>query len=107
MAHDHRPTADSPHDVAHVGPSLPDGSRPVIRHKTDGTDQIGMLVPMKDGQTLPPGAELVCTEPLEGDLVKMTSLHGGGEHKGPAKAATPAYRTGYEAIFGKKTVGQA
>ncbi len=96
-----------PIDVAHVGPVMPDGTAPYLRHKPDGTDEVGVFLPLKDGQALPPGREVLCIEPLEGDLHKVTSLYGAKELSGPAQVATPAYRSGYDRIFGKAEVGLA
>jgi hypothetical protein len=69
---------------------------------------VGVLQPMREGQPLPPECELVQVDTASGDvdgwfdsetLFKNTS--------GPPQVATPAYRDGYDRIFGKQKVGLA
>ena len=72
--------------------------------RQDGSVQIGTFHEMRDGQPLPEGAELVQVDYHPGDeWHNSETLY----KQGPAQVATPAYREGYERIFGKKEVGIA
>jgi hypothetical protein len=55
-----------------------------------------------DGESLPEDSFLV--EQIEGNRYRYTKV----EHQGPVRVATPAYRDGWDRIFGnKQVVGQA
>ena len=56
----------------------------------------------KDGQALLPGQVLYHIDPT-GKVVSAIRASG----TGPAKVSTPAYRQGWDRIFGNPTVGQA
>lgn len=87
------------------------------RHHSDHSVENGYFSEAKDGKPIPPGAELVNIGPSNKTGWRPgESIYGGRENPdtrraasdGPAQVATPAYRDGYDRIFGKKaTVGQA
>src|SRR5580692_6001817 len=97
-------------DVMSVGPNL-GGICPFVRHHADHTIETGMARIAGPGE--PPSSEnsLFLTH-QEGGLFKVQPMVRGGSDtgttKGPAKVSTPAFREGWDNIFGKKTpVGQA
>lgn len=100
-------------DVVQMGPDLGDGSRPFVRHTEDHQVQAGVMRPVVEGKPLAGDGDLVQLEasetPGEYRATTMATIKGGQvtEHKGPAKVASPAYRDGWDALFGHKTVGQA
>jgi len=72
--------------------------------RQDGKLSVGTFVEVKEGQPIPEGYELIRVG-AEGEdgWRDVTSIYG-GERSGPAQVATPAYREGYDRIFGKKPV---
>lgn len=99
----------------YLGPEIsPDGTRVGLHREGDN------VVPMRfrpalDGETAPPGADLV----MLGDSCgcgtwrKATTIYTGRAGtskgtKGPTQVATDTYRSNYDTIFGKKMpVGDA
>lgn len=96
-------------DVLKLGPEMADGRRPFIRHGADHSIRAGVASPIQDGASIPQGVDVVALEHLEGDEYKVTPmLEQSSTRKGPAKVSSQAYRSGWEALFGKKNpVGQA
>jgi hypothetical protein len=105
-----------------LGPELEGGRRLAFRRTDDGVS-VGTLGPTKDGQPLPTGAELVQItnehDPEGWHDMKVLYKHEADAetyvpgvpqkepHSGPPQVATPAYRAGYDRIFGKQKVGLA
>jgi len=88
------------------GPSLPGGARMCLHHGTDHTIRTGVMKPMEDGK------------PIEEDAVLLEQREGTGLYnvvgsvsdlkKGPSKVNSPAFRNGWDRVFGKPaTVGKA
>lgn len=113
---DDKKAGHEPADIVKVGPDLGEGVRPFVRQKGEEV-AAGVLCPMREGQPLN-GADVVALHPTgEPDAFRVETLYAGGkaaapapagESKGPAKVTTPAYRQGWDALFGKKpTVGVA
>jgi hypothetical protein len=72
--------------------------------RQDGSVQFGTFDEMREGQPIPKGAELVQVDyHPENEWHNSETLY----RNGPAQVATPAYREGYDRIFGKKEVGLA
>jgi hypothetical protein len=97
-------------DELMAGPELPGGARPYIRHTADHKITSGIMRPVKEGEMLYDGAFQL--EHKEGPIFKVSDVFDSKAsapvNKGPAKVATPAYRSNYDNIFGKKTAtGQA
>jgi len=65
----------------------------------DGHESLGMLVPVPEGTPVPPGIELVISERVDGSTLKLTTVY---KAKGPARVATPRYRSNYDAVFKPK-----
>ena len=66
--------------------------------RADG--RVGELTPTQEGQPLQPGEELVQVFASEEQgTVRLRTLY---KHGGPSRASTPAYRDGYDAVFGRK-----
>lgn len=98
---------DAPKDQVTLGPIVgPGGARAVARQR-DNRLEIGMVRPLREGQPIPEGVELIRVDNPDctcGGWQDVETLRGGG----PAQVATPAYRDGYDRIFGGKTkVGSA
>ncbi len=97
-------------DVVHLGPELEDGGHPYVRHHPDGSVRGGVLRLAAEGMPLYDGA-LQLRHRGPGPIFNVTNEYkrevAQPECPGPAKVATPAYRTGWDNIFGNRTVGQA
>jgi hypothetical protein len=90
-------------DVARVLATSPDGHKVVMRER-DGELSIGALCPhVEEGKPLAPGREYVHLEPREDGAFDVESLYGGD---GPAQVATESYRSGWDAIWGKKPASE-
>ena len=68
---------------------------PAIKINDAGEPELGSVHPLKDGQPLTPGAELVMMH--EDGRLRVTELG----HQGPAQVATKPYRDGWERTFDK------
>jgi hypothetical protein len=97
--------------VAQVGPD----AHLFVRHKEGCGREVGVLRPVKEGEPLTSG-NVFRLEAKEGDPgvyrvrddVAIPNPGGSGSSgKGHSGAATDAYRSGWEGIFGKPTVGEA
>jgi hypothetical protein len=92
-------------DFLTLGPELSNGLRPFVRHTADHEMMVGVSRIVEDGKPIPEG----------GTLLNLTALDDQGtysvetmyESKGPAKVNSPRYKQGWDAIFGKTTVGSA
>jgi hypothetical protein len=86
-------------DEVRFGPSVGPNSRIAVRRNEDGEEPV-IVHRAVDGAPLPPDVEIlnVNGECRDG-WHTVTSLG----RTGPAQVATPAYREGYDRIFGKKT----
>jgi hypothetical protein len=62
---------------------------------------------VKDGQPIPEGAELIQVGAEDGEGWRDVTTVYKSERSGPAQVATPAYREGYDRIFGKQKMGLA
>jgi len=108
-----------PKDQIQIGPEVSPGRRIAVRRRGDEVT-VGTFGGMKEGRPIPEGAELVRVDPtchdgwhdatvlyshsaLEPEPEEVEETHGSG----PAQVATPAYREGYDRIFGKQKVGLA
>lgn len=74
----------------------------IVRRTRNGEEKIGCLAKTKDGVPIDPDKSYVHLEPREGEpnRYNVKTLYEG--KKGPARAATPSYREGWDNIFGKK-----
>lgn len=89
-------------DVLTAGPVQEDGTQPYIR-LTNNHIETGTLTIMQDGQAAPPDATLVSLKRRDDGRYDVQELH----RTGPAKVSSDAFRSGWDRIFGNKTVGQA
>lgn len=87
---------DSEYPIA-IGPEVK-GGQIVHRQREDGSCQAGVLMPLSEGRPMLPGAELVDIN-KRGDRYTMRTVWRNG---GPAQVASPAYREGWDRIFGKE-----
>lgn len=93
-------------DQVRIGGEIGPNTRLVERRKGERIAQ-GTLTPVIDGRPIPEGAELVRLTPGEDEWHNVETLY---RHEarsepalsGPPQVATPAYRDGYDRIFGKK-----
>lgn len=108
---------DNGNDLMKVGPDLGNGVRPYIRHKADCSMETGWVKPHADGEPVGYADGLVQLEGRKGDDVfNVRTLYErprqpgdvAGDKNGPAMVSSPAYRDGWDRIFGSKAaVGQA
>jgi hypothetical protein len=88
------------------GPQLSGGARMCLHHGTDHTTRIGVMKPMEDGK--PIGEDAVLLEQREGTGLYNVVGSVSDLKKGPSKVNSPAFRSGWDRIFGKPaTVGSA
>jgi len=72
------------------------------RERQDGNLEQLELTSADEGRPMQPGEELVeAVATDEPGIWRMRTLY---THKGPSRANSKAYREGYDAVFGKKTV---
>ena len=85
-------------DQVRLGPETGSGRGAAIR-RHDGAVEFGTFMETKEGQPIPEGAELIRVGPEDDDGWRdVTTVY----KSGPAQVATPAYREGYDRVFGKK-----
>ena len=78
------------------------GEHVVLRSDPEGNLRIGVLGPVRDGQTYSNDAELVTLQHLEGEVYQVSAS------TGPALVNSQAYRNNWEGIFGNRSpVGSA
>lgn len=105
-----KPTTDRVSLGPHIGPH----ARLAVRER-DGEQELTLVGPLRDGVPLPDHAEIVHLEAPDctcDGWQAATTLYRPSERRttesGPVQVATPAYRDGYDRIFGKQpTVGLA
>ena len=96
-------------DEIQIGPDLGNGHHQAIRHTADHQQLVGTVRPVRDGEHLT-GREFYVEpkdeargifhfRPLSGDVQAAI--------RKPSKVASPAYREGWDAIFGKQPRGEA
>lgn len=88
------------------GPEMPNGDRLVLHHHADHSFTSGVMRQTPDGRPLRDDAVLV--EPREGTPYYNVVGTVAELKKGPSKVNSPAFKRGWDNIFGKKPeVGQA
>jgi hypothetical protein len=95
-------------DIVHLGPQISeDGARVALRHTKDHQIQQGILKPVKEGQPL--DSTCLSLDPLEDGSFAVQELYTPPSQKtpGPAMVNSPAFQTGWDRIFGNRTVGVA
>lgn len=92
-----------PKDRVCIGPDLSERSRLAVRDR-DGRLDTMIFRETKSGEPIPPGAEFVRVGPDRDGWRDVETIYKTG---GPAQVATPAYRDGYDRIFGKQKIGLA
>jgi hypothetical protein len=101
MANDEKPKCSCGDEIT-IGPAVADNVHVAVRHTADHEVQAGFVRKIREGESLPDNAFF--TECIEGNRYKCTPV----DHVGPTRVATPAYRDGWDRIFGgKQAVGQA
>jgi hypothetical protein len=109
-------------DMLVPGPDLGNGYRAFSRHMPDHTVVQGVMRPLKDGEPIMSGGVFALTPRNDGTPVcdvKPIDIPGlpepmcdcacsGEGHAGPARVSTPAFRSGWDRIFGgEPEVGKA
>lgn len=99
-------------DVMHLGPELGEGLRPYIRHRSDCAVETGFLKQAGTGRDEASHCDgivrLTSTEAPDTFEVETLYERSGAGHTGPARVSSPAFREGWDRIFGgPKAVGQA
>jgi hypothetical protein len=89
---------DEPDEIA-FGPEISPGVHVALRRTPDGEIRQVVCSELRDGVSLSPSSEIAnVSEGNEDGWYKLTNVY----KAGPAQVATPAYREGYDRIFGKK-----
>ena len=78
-----------------------------VRDRGDGNLELGSFRTARTGEAMSEGSELICVGEREGDTDWYDVTASYRHSNGPAQVATPAYRAGYDRIFGKQKVGEA
>jgi len=104
-------------DVLHLGPELPGGFHPYIRHRPGCSVESGIIKARPDhgNDEAMPNCDGILRLSSTGapNTFDVESLYErdaqvASAHSGPAKVSTDAYRDGWDRIFGApKVVGQA
>jgi len=92
-------------DQLRIGAEIAPNTRLVERRGE--RNGVGTLMPLREGQPIPEGSELVKITPGEDEWHDVETLYRHESLSGPPQIATPAYRDGYDRIFGKQKVGLA
>lgn len=97
--------ADNEKGKIKIGPEIAPGTHAAIRRDADGTERTLSIRSAADGTPMSPNTEIALMSAEERDGWRdVQTVY----RNGPAQVATPAYRDGYDRIFGKKpTVGEA
>lgn len=106
------PKKDAPLDVAIVGGPTDDGRGHRVLRIRENDASVGELRPVEEGKALAPSTEVVNLSQREGapqNVFDVRSIHGGESaapppSKGPAKVSSDAYRTGWDQLFGDKSL---
>jgi len=87
-------------DRVRLGPQV-DGVRQVVRNRgVEGEYEVGTFHEIQEGTPMSPGEELVNVGKEDADGWRNVEVI---YRNGPAQVSTPAYRKGYDRIFGKKS----
>ena len=88
-----------PKDEFHIHAVTPNGGFAGIR-KTDTEESEILFTPVTQGQSLPPGAEVVSLKPRVGtSIADVETVY---KVKGPPKISTQKYRENWDVIYGQK-----
>jgi hypothetical protein len=97
-------------DEIQLGPKIGEDSYICLRHKPDHREELGIVRPAKDGEPIQNNT-LIFVEPKDqanGTFHVRDSIEPAQVPIGkPAKVTTEAFRTGWDAVWGHPTVGQA
>lgn len=104
---------DEKKDRLCLGPAIAENTYPFVRKSADGTLSGGLI--SDDASKLPRVTGALSLKRLEGNEceviedIKMTSSYytEDSPRSGPAKVNNPQYLSGWDRIFGNKTVGDA
>lgn len=97
-------------DVLKVGPELPGGARPFIRHKKDHEIQTGIITPVREGEALNGRNVFHLESRTQDDDFDVTEIATAPtpQGTGPAMVNSEEFKTGWDRIFGSKpAVGEA
>ena len=99
------PMNNTKKDQIRFGPSVSPGVLEATIRRQDGEIEIGTVREVQEGQPVQEGHEYLQME--VGDTPDGWHSFDTLYKSGPAQVATPAYRAGYDRIFGKREVGVA
>jgi len=98
---------ESSKDQVSLGPVIAPGVRAVARKRGDAIE-VGAVKSLREGESIPENVELIRVDNPNCTCGGWQDVESLGTVNGPAQVATPAYREGYDRIFGGKTkVGSA
>jgi len=95
-------------DFIQLGPKVSeDGTHVGVRYRQDNSVEQVLVQPMVEGRPIPSNAAVLSLSHRQDDIYDVTDSYEPGR-TGPAMVTSPAYRTGWDQVFGKNaTVGQA
>ena len=89
-------------DEIKIGPEIAPGVSLALRRSPDGTVKEVACQPFREGAPLYESSEIVTIDREHRDGWRKLTTRYKAAGDGPAQVATPAYRDGYDRIFGKK-----
>lgn len=87
-------------DQVKLGPEIAPGVRQIVRRRGNEFE-VGVMTPVKEGVPIPEGTDLIRVGEECGDGWQKAEVLF-SNRSGPAQVVTPAYREGYDRIFGGK-----
>lgn len=96
-------------DIVHLGPVISeDGSRAAVRHTADHQIQKGVMRPVKDGSPLAADEDCLSLTLRDDGSYDVDELYSAPKtSEKPAMVNSKEFKTGWDRIFGKQTVGVA
>lgn len=91
-------------DQLRIGAEIAPNTR-LVERRNGGRRSVATLTPLVHGRPIPEGSELVRVTPGEDEWHDVETIYRHdprAELSGPPQVATPAYKDGYDRIFGKK-----
>ena len=96
-------------DLIKVGPPVGPNGRLFVRHTADHGHITGIMRPVREGEMLTGNEFHLEPKDEANGIFSVTPLSEEVQAaiRKPSKIVTPAYREGWDAIFGKQDVGEA
>ncbi len=84
------------------GPVMPDGTAQLLRHHPDHSLSIDYVKPVEEGEDISGERVFRLVEREDGPGYRQEVLYDGSKGGRPAMVNSPKFRSGWDAVFGKK-----